>query len=170
MENMNAILDYIAHTNLFNFIIFAGIITFIVKKLQVSSKLEDAKTAVADTINESENAKTVSEEHLSSIEESMSHIGEEIDEILKESETNSKLVGDKILEDAQKNALTIKENSEKAIENSKVLLRNDLIRRASLASVEVAKAHIIEELSRNSELHGKLIDESIEALEGVQAE
>ena len=166
----NSIIDYIARTNLFNFVIFACIIAFIVVKLNVKAQLENAKKAVDTTIQESEEAKTESETKLSGIEESMSHLGDEIDLILKESEQNSKLVGEKILEDASKNALTVKENAVKALENSKTLLKNDLIRRASLASVEVAKAHIIEELGKNSELHDKLINESIEALEGVEAE
>ena len=163
----NSIIDYIARTNLFNFVIFAGIIAFIVVKLNVKAQLENAKKAVDTTIHESEEAKSDSETKLSNIEESMIHIGEEIDLILEESEKNSKLVGEKILADANKNALTVKENAVKALENNKTLLKNDLIRRASLASVEVAKAHIIEELNRNSELHNRLSDESIESLEEV---
>ena len=166
----NSIIDYIARTNLFNFVIFAGIIIFIVKKLKVKVLLENAKKAVYTTIHESEDAKTESETKLSGIEESMKHIGDEIDLILQETEKNSKLVGEKILEDAQKNTLTVKENTVRTIENTKILLKNDLIRRASLASVEVAKAHIIEELSKNKELHDKLIDESLEALKGVETE
>ena len=46
-------------------------------------------------------------------------------------------------------------------------LKNDLLKKASLASVEIAKNHIINELSWNQCLHDKLIDESIEAIEGV---
>lgn len=166
--DFNSIIDYIARTNLFNFVIFAGIIAFLIVKLNVRAQLENAKNAVDTTIHESEEAKTESETKLSSIEESMNHLGEEIDLILEESEKNSKIIGEKILEDANKNVVTVKENAAKALENSKTLLKNDLIRRASLASVEVAKTHIIEELNRNSELHNKLIDESIEALEGIE--
>ena len=43
-------------------------------------------------------------------------------------------------------------------------MKNDLIKRATLASVEVAKSHIINELNNNQDLHNKLIDESIEAI------
>ena len=164
------ILPSISISVLSNFLIFAGIIAYVAKKIHVRTKLEDAKNAVSTTIRESENAKTESENRLSSIEESMNHLGEEIDLIISESEKNSKLVGEKIIEGANKNVLTIKENAIKALENSKLLLKNDLIRRTSLASIEIAKAQIIEELSKNSELHDKLIDESIEALEGVKAE
>ena len=168
MEILNNILDYLARTNLFNFIIFAWIIIFLYKKLNVKAKMENAALTVKETIEESETVKAESEAKLSGIEKSMNNLGKEIDEIIAESDERAKLVGEKILEDADKAALVVRDNTQKAIENSKSLLKNDLIKRASLASVEIAKAHILEELSRNSELHDKLIDESIEKIEGVE--
>ena len=159
---------YFFKTNLFNFIIFAGIIIFLYYKLNVTSKLEQAKDSVKQTIEESETAKEESESRLNGIEESLSHIGDEIDEILKKSEDNAQLVGAKILQDAQKACDVIRDNTEKSIENKTLLLKNDLMQRAAKASVEVAKAHILDELNNNQELHDRLIDESIEAIEGVQ--
>lgn len=168
MENISSILDYLARTNLFNFIIFASIIIFLIKKLRVGAKMEDSIVSVKETIEESETAKTESEVKLSNIEESMAHLSDEIDAILTESDERAKLVGTKILEDAQKAALVVKDNAQKALENSRVLLKNDLIRRASIASIEIAKSHIINELNKNSELHDRLIDESIDKIEGVE--
>ena len=161
-------IDYIARTNLFNFVIFAGIIIYLVVKLRVGSKIEDAKVSVDETIMASESAKVESEKKLEDIQDSMAHLEEDIDAIIEESEDRAKLVGANILEDAAKGVQTVKENAQKALENSKSILRNDLIRRASLASIEVAKARIIEELGHNADLHQKLIDESIEKLEGVE--
>lgn len=170
MENFNMFLDYIARTNLFNFVIFLSIIVFLIKKINVSTKLSDAQVMVKDTIVESETVKVKSEERLSSIKESMSHIEEEIEAILNKSEENAKLVGEKILQDGHKTALTIQENTNKALENSKNILKNELIKKASLASIEVAKTHLINELSWNQGLHDKLIDESIEALNDLSKE
>ena len=48
-----------------------------------------------------------------------------------------------------------------------MIMKNELLKRASLASLEVAKSHIIHELNNNKELHDKLIDESIDAIEGA---
>lgn len=162
------IINYIARTNLFNFIIFFSIIVFLVRKIQVGEKLEAAKTSVADSIEESKIAKAESETKLNTIKNSMSHLEEEIDLILKKSEETAKLVGEKILEDAEKSVLAIHENTEKALENSRQILKNELLRRASLASIEAAKSHILEELNKNPDLHNKLIDESINSVEGVQ--
>lgn len=167
MENFNAFIDYIARTNLFNFVIFFSIILFLVKKVNVSAKLEEAQDSVKDTIEESETAKLESEKKLNSIEDSIAHIEEEIEAIIVKSEENANLVGEKILQDARKTALVIQDNTQKALENSRIILKNDLLKRASLASVEVAKNHILNELNNNQELHNRLIDESIEAIEGV---
>lgn len=162
------IINYIARTNLFNFIIFFSIIVFLVRKIEVGEKLEAAKTSVADTIEESKTVKTESETKLSAIQESMAHLEEEIDSILKKSDETAKLVGEKILEDANKSVLAIQENTGKSLENNRMLLKNELLRRASAASVEAAKSHILAELDRNPDLHDKLIDESIDSIEGVQ--
>ena len=168
MEALNSFIDYIARTNLFNFVIFLSIIILICIKLNIKAKLNTAVEGVKDTIEESENTKAEAENKLSAIEEDMSHIGEKVEAILKESEERANLVGEKILEDAQKSALVIGENASKAIDNSRLILKNDIIKRASIASIEVAKARILEELNRNSELHNILINQSIESIEGVE--
>lgn len=167
MENFNIVLDYIARTNLFNFVIFLSIIIFLVKKVQVGTKLEVMQTSINEQIDTSKTVKEESATKLRGIKKSLKNIEKEITSIIDTSETNAKLVGEKILQEAEKTALVIKENTEKAIENSQILLKNELLKKASLASIEVAKNHIIQELISNNELHDKLINESIEALEGV---
>ena len=162
-----SIIDYISRTNLFNFLIFAGILIYLFFKLDVLGSLDNGKNNVAENIEASETAKEDSENHLHTIEERVAGIEQEIDEIIKQSEENAKLVGEKVLLDADKSAENIKENSQKLIENKTALMKNDILKRASLASVEVAKNHIINELNNNYDLHNKLIDESIEAINGV---
>ncbi len=160
-----AVLSPLSRAVLSNFILFALIIGLVMKQVvHPEAMLEKAQTAVEDEIKNSEAVKEDSETRLTDVQKSARNVKKEVAAILKKSEENAQLVGAKILEDAEKTALVVKENAEKAIENSQLLIKNDLIRRASLASVEVAKSHILKELNVNSELHDKLIDESIEAL------
>ena len=158
------ILDYISRTNLFNFIIFASIIAYLAIKLDVSSMLEKGKNEVKENIENSENAKTESETKLKTVEELVANIENEISDILKSSKDNAKLVGEKIITDANNSVVVLKENAEKLIENKTALLKNGIMKRASLASIEAAKDHIVSELNNNWDLHYKLIDESIEAV------
>lgn len=162
------ILDYIARTNLFNFIIFASIIAYLFIKLDVIGILGKGSMLVEEKIDNSKTAKEESETHLQTIEERVEHIGEEIEEILTQTKNNAELVGGQIIADADKSAENIKSNTLKLIDNKTGVLKNDIMRRASLASVEVAKEHIINELNNNSELHNKLIDESIETINGAE--
>ena len=122
MEQFNIFIDYIARTNLFNFIIFSFIIIVLVKKINVPAKLELEQNVVKDTIMDSEKAKLESEERLNSIEELMAHIEDEIDSILEKSTENANFVGEKILRDSNKTAQVIQENANKALENSYTIL------------------------------------------------
>ena len=159
-------LDYIARTNLFNFIIFAGIIAYLFVKLDVIGGIQKGTETVAEKIDSSEAAKKDSENSLQTIEDKVSNLEHEVSDIIKKSEFNAESVGKQIISEAGKSAENIKTNTLKLIENRTEVLINDIMRRASLASVEVAKSHIIEQLANNDELHNKLIEESIEAIEG----
>ena len=161
---LGSVLDYISRTNLFNFVIFLSILIFLFKKIDVVGTLENMKNAVIENIEASKTSKSESETHLKEIEEKVSHIEEEIDGIIKKSEQNAKLVGEKIIEDANHTVESIKDNSKKLVENKSALLKNDILKRASEASIEVARNHIVNELNNNYDLHQRLIDESLEAL------
>ena len=166
---LETVLDYIARTNLFNFIIFAGIIAYLIIKLDVAGGLNKGTEIVAEKIDNSKIAKEKSETNLTTIKDKVSHLKDEIDEIVKQSEANAQLVGEQILSDAEKSAASIKSNTLKLIENQTSVLKNDIMRRASLASVEVAKNQIICELNNNYGLHNKLIDDSIEAISETES-
>lgn len=167
MESLSVVLDYIGRTNLFNFVIFFLVFAFIFKKANLKEKLEAMQGHIVEHIEESKTTKVESESHLKEIEETISHIEEEIDDIIKKSEENAKLVGEKILDNAHRVIEGIKDNSKKVVENRQALLKNDILKRASLASIEAAKNHIVNELNNNYDLHQRLIDESIEAINGV---
>ena len=166
---LGSVLDYISKTNLFNFIIFLSILIFLFKKIDVVGMLDNMKNAVIENIESSKTSKSDSETHLKEIEEKVSHIEEEIDGIIKKSEQNAKLVGEKIIEDANHTVESIKDNSKKLVENKSALLKNDILRRVSEASIEVARNHIVNELNNNYDLHQKLIDESLEALNSYKS-
>ncbi len=168
MESIRLIWEYIGRTNLFNFIIFLSVFILIWKMAKLGDMLERAKQSVIDHIEDSKSKKAESEDHLKQIEETVSHLGEEIEGLIKKSEDNAKLVGEKILQDAGNMAEGIRDNARKVVENKSALLKNDILRRASQASIDVARNHIINELRDNDGLHQKLIDESIEAINGIE--
>ena len=158
-------LSFNARAVMANFIVFAMIIGFVLKQaIHPKAMLEQAQTVVENEIKESITAKEESEKKLASTQKDVKDVKKEINTILKKSEENAQLIGSKIIEDAKKTVLVVQDNTEKAIETNLALIKNDILKRASLASIEIAKNQIINELNNNYELHDKLIDESINAI------
>ena len=160
------VLDYIARTNLFNFIIFAAVFVLIFWKVDLIGCLEKSRQAIAEKIEDSEIKKADAEAGLQTIENKASCLASTISDLIITSEENANLVGQKIISDANDTANNIKSGVLKLTENKAALLKNDIMRRVSLAVVDIAKSHILKELTGNNELHGRLIDESIEAING----
>ena len=162
-----AFLDYIARTNLFNFVIFALIIAYVVYKIRVTEMLDKGTEAVADEIKEAESAKEDAKKHLESVEIKVANLEDEVKSIIKQSEDNAENVGQQIISTAEQTVNNINTEVSKSISTRTELLKNDIMKRASIASVEIARNHIINVLNDNMDLHNKLIDESIETINGV---
>ena len=159
------VLSYTARAVLANFIVFATII-FIISKFAIKPNelLEKAQKDIEQSIKKSEQIKLDSQEELSSTQERMKNIEVEVEEIIKNSKETAQNAGAKILDDANKIAISTKEDIKKTIQNNQYLTKNDIIRRTSSALIEIAKTNIINELNKNPQLHDKLIDESIKTI------
>ena len=168
MEILSSIWEYIGRTNLFNFIIFVVVFALIFRAAKLGQKLDGAVQEIADEIKESDDVKSEAVKNLKNIEADIANLESDIDKIMRQAEVNAETVGEKILSDSESQIKSINDNAQKSLENKTILLKNDIIKRASIASIEVAKNHIINELNNNWGLHDKLIDDSIETIEGVE--
>ncbi|MBE7707679.1 MAG: ATP synthase F0 subunit B [Cyanobacteria bacterium SIG27] len=159
------ILSYTSRAVLANFIVFATII-FIISKFAIKPNelLEKAQKDIENSIKKSEQVKLDSQEQLLSTQNRIKNIEVEVEEIIQNSKTNAQNAGAKILDDANKIAISTKEDIKKTIQNNQYLTKNDIIRRTSSALIEIAKTNIINELNKNPQLHDKLIDESIQTI------
>ena len=159
------ILSYTSRAVLANFIVFATII-FIISKVAIKPNelLEKAQKDIEQSIKKSEQVKLDSQEQLSSTQERIKNIEVEVEEIIKNSKETAQNAGAKILDDANKIAISTKEDIKKTIQNNQYLTKNDIVRRTSGALIEIAKTNIINELNKNPQLHEKLIDDSIQAI------
>lgn len=168
MEILSSIWEYIGRTNLFNFIIFVVVFALIFRAAKLGQKLDGAVQGIADEIKESDDVKSEAVKNLKNIEADIANLESDIYKIMRQAEVNAETVGEKILSDSESQIKSINDNAQKSLENKTILLKNDIIKRASIASIEVAKNHIINELNNNWGLHDKLIDDSIETIEGVE--
>ena len=159
---------WIAGLSLVYFILLALALKFLCKKFNVAEGLEAARQKVFDTIKASEDEKLQSEEDYKKETETASHIDEEIYSALSVAEKSAQALGRKMLEDANKITRSIITSTQKRIDAQTNLLQADLLKKTAIASVEVARERIIQELEQNPELHDKFINESLEALNEVK--
>lgn len=140
----------------------------ICKKFNIMESIEASRQKIVENIKASEEEKRRCEEEYKKETETASHIDEEIYSALDLAEKSAQALGKKMLEDANKITRSIITSTQKRIDAQTNLLQADLLKRTALASVEVAKERIQQELEQKPELHDKFIYESVEALNEVK--
>jgi len=154
----------ILKSNLFNFAIMLAILFFVIKKLDLCQKLDDAILKVKEKIEESELANKNSIEELKQASEKTENLQQEIEEIEQKGIENISNLENKIALETKEEIDAIKKNTQKAIIAHEKEISSNLSKKTILASLEVAKKHVINLLNQNPEYHRKFIEESIEEL------
>ena len=154
----------ILKSNLFNFAIMLAILFFVIKKLDLCQKLDDAILKVKEKIEESELANKNSIEELKQASEKTENLQQEIEEIEQKGIENISNLENKIALETKEEIDAIKKNAQKAIIAHEKEISSNLSKKTILASLEVAKKHVINLLNQNPEYHRKFIEESIEEL------
>jgi len=158
------LIELILESNLINFIIMIAIIVYVAKKCNFSQKLDDAVNKVKELIDNSELAKQNSIEELKESSEKTKNIKTEIDEIEQQGQENLSNMEEKIILDSEKQIQSIKKNADRLLDGKEKEIVSKLSKKTVLASLELAKQHIINLLKQNPEYHQQFIKESIEEL------
>lgn len=158
----------IVKSNTFNFAIFLLIIILIAKKVDINKILENMQEKVKQFVNDSKLAKEASIVELKNAETSVRNVGIEIGEILKNAEETAEKLGNRILEDAKLQSENILVNTEKMIESEGKKIISSLSQKTALASVELAKKHIVETLKNKPQYHANFINSSIDELDRLK--
>lgn len=165
METISHIWHVFVITNTFNFLIFAAIIIWIFKKINAKAIIDSLHAKVVETIETAKKTKEEAHGHLKEVEKSVENLPEVLNSILQDASKSAEVIEKKLLEDAQKQVEHIRVNAEKVIEAEEKMLTSKLTKKASKASVELAKSHIQTALEKNPQLHEKYINDSIEELD-----
>ena len=151
-------------SNLFNFVLMLVFLGWLIDKLNLADVLEKGRKSIEDKIL------TAKQEHKSAVEtlyetqEQGIEVEKEALEIIDKSAKNAVLVGEKLVEDAQKQAQSFSVTTKKAIKTNSEKLRLNLTNETAEASLDLAKKHIQKLLDEDRNLHIKYINESIETL------
>lgn len=167
MEQLIEIWAKICESNLFNFIVMILLLAWMVKKFDLGSKIEAGRKKIEQNISESEKAKEESLTKLYKAQEDATKVDEEMFKIFKAAEENAKVMGEKLIAEANSQKDVIKENSKKAIDANIKSVKNEILKETAEEAMKLAEEHIKSELERDPNLHQKYIYESIDAIDGI---
>ncbi len=162
--NINNILE----SNVINFIIMLALIWLIFKSCKLGDKLQKAVNEVKTKIDNSTNAKDKSIQELENTRKIISNIPNEIKEIEDLGEKNILQIEEKFSLESQKIIQKIKENTEKIVANKEFKIKSNLSQKTVLASIELAKKHVIKLLNEKPEYHEQFLQKSIEEINGLK--
>ncbi len=160
--------NIIVQSNTFNFVIFVILLAMIVKAAKVGSLIEKMQEKVRQFVEESDKAKENSVQELKKAEKDFETVGKEVKTIMDDADLHSIRLSRKILADAKVQSDGIIFNADKINDaNGKKIISNLSVATA-LASVELAKKHIVNTLSKKPQYHAKFIEDSINELDGFK--
>lgn len=158
----------ILESNFFNFVLMLVLLNWIMKKCNMSEKLEQGRKSIEDKINASKQAKQDAINELYELQEKTKEVDKEVHSILEKTNENAIMVGEKIVNDAKKQAGEFSKNLDKIVESNRVATQNGLTEKTAKTAIKIAQNYIEDKLEQDKSLHIKFINESINALDGVE--
>lgn len=157
--------NLIVQSNTFNFLIFIGLFALLFKKINFGAMMDNLQAKVLTMIEDAKRAKDDSIKDLKKTQEISSKVPFEVKEILDNAEVTASRLGKRILEDAEKQVNSIYKTTDNVVESEGQKIINSLSQRTALASLELAKNHIIQTLKERPHYHVKFIEDSISELD-----
>ncbi|MCM1265833.1 MAG: ATP synthase F0 subunit B [Candidatus Gastranaerophilales bacterium] len=167
-ETLLHIWSKILLSNLFNFVVMVLLLGWLIKKFDIAGKLEQGRKNIEDRILLSNMTKENAVKELFETQSKTESVDNEVFEILERAEKNAVIVGERLVQEAVKQADEFDKNTKKAVDANVKALKISLTSKTADAAVKLAKKHIEDELHNNKDLHIKYINESIDALNGVE--
>ncbi len=158
--------NVIVQSNTFNFLIFIGLFALLFKKINLGAMMDSLQAKVMVLIEDAKRAKDDSINELKKTQEVSSKVPLEVKNILDNAEVTADRLGKRILEDAEKQVNSIYKNTDGVVESEGQKIISTLSKKTALASLELAKAHIVKTLQVKPQYHAKFIEDSINELDG----
>lgn len=158
--------NVIVQSNTFNFLIFIGLFALLFKKINFGAMMDSLQAKVMVLIEDAKRAKDDSINELKKTQEVSSKVPMEVKNILDNAEFTADRLGKRILEDAEKQVNSIYKNTDGVVESEGQKIISTLSKKTALASLELAKAHIVKTLQVKPQYHAKFIEDSINELDG----
>ena len=164
---MSEFINILIQSNTLNFLIVLALIIFLIKKLNVSNKLQNLADEIANYVNSSETEKNDAQKKLDIINGKVQKLPDVIERIKKSTENSIKNYENKVKKDLQDEKNDISKNADRLFKLETKKFKNKLTNLLSEKSVELARENAIEQLNGNVELHNRYIDSAIDELDRI---
>lgn len=141
---------------------------FVIKRLNVGQKIEDMRSLIQKSVEESDSIKLEAENDYKRVSESLSNIEEELSSIIVKAEEAAKAYESKAKEDLSKTVENIKATVEKQVVSEENNVHSSLLKSFSTSSVEIAQMQIKSALVKDSGLHRKYIEDFINSIDKLE--
>lgn len=158
----------ILHSNVINFAIMIALFAFIISKLKVAQKIEDFRTSVKKSVDDSDLIKDMAKKEFEKVADSLAHVDDELSSIVKRANETAKSFETKTREDLSKTVDTIKLSVKKQIQSEENQVKTALMNNISESSIEAAQKQIKSALVTDKTLHRKYIADFINSIEGLE--
>lgn len=142
-----------------------ALFVYIGYKLKVGQKIEDMTTAVKNRVEESDAIKEEAKKDFQNVENSLAHIEDELDAIVKKAEAAAKSFEQRTREDLDKSVALIKQNIEKQVISEQNHVQGELMKNVASSSIEIAQRQIKSALDKDKQLHRKYIEDFINSID-----
>ena len=157
--------NLIVQSNTFNFLIFIGLFALLFKKINFIAMMDSLQVKVISLIEDAKKAKDDSIVELNKNQEISSNVPTEVRNILDNAEVTADRLGKRILEETEKQVNSIYKTTDSVIESEGQRIITSLSKKTVLASLELAKNHIVKTLKEKPQYHVKFIEDSINELD-----
>lgn len=161
-EHGSSAMDFLGKT--LNFLVLFGGLAFFLRK-PLRNFLESRSVKIQESLEEMKAARREAEHKLQQIKDRLSLLEEEIEKIKKEGESGGLEERDRIIEQAHQEVEKIKRFTQEEIEMLTRMGMADLREYAAELATALAQDRISQKM--NPEIASRLIDESIEKIEGL---
>ena len=116
MDSLLSLIKFLAQTNVINFLLMAGILVWIVRKLDMANSMENSVVKIKESISKSEEEKEIAQKKVQHSRELFKKLPQEVEFILNTAKEKEQILKSELETSAQKSLENLRKNSEKLIQ------------------------------------------------------
>lgn len=168
MDSLLSLIKFLAQTNVINFLLMAGILVWIVRKLDMANSMENSVVKIKESIFKSEQEKEIAQKKVQHSRELFKKLPQEVEFILNTAKEKEQILKSELETSAQKSLENLHKNSEKLIQIEEKKISDEITKQTIVNSIEQSRKDIVRELEANPDLHRQFILDSLNEFERME--